>query len=96
MLGIVDWKSLSVIDFIGWAVGHDPELRVIYSSFSDRLGVRANLRVQRSLDSKTTGQNSINSPGTRCLNYQVIAYLRQYRDARGTRERDTSRRPMAR
>jgi hypothetical protein len=45
-------KSLSVIDFIGWAVGHDPELRVIYSSFSDRLGVRANLRLQRSLDSK--------------------------------------------
>ena len=27
-------KSLSVIDFIAWAVGHDPELRVIYSSFS--------------------------------------------------------------
>ena len=24
-------KSLSVIDFIAWAIGHDPELRVIYS-----------------------------------------------------------------
>jgi predicted phage terminase large subunit-like protein len=46
-------KSLSVIDFIAWAVGHDPELRVIYSSFSDRLGIRANLRLQRALDSKT-------------------------------------------
>jgi predicted phage terminase large subunit-like protein len=45
-------KSLSVIDFISWAVGHDPELRVIYSSFSDRLGIRANLRLQRALDSK--------------------------------------------
>ena len=44
-------KSLSVIDFIGWAVGHDPELRVVYSSFSDRLGIRANLRLQRALDS---------------------------------------------
>ena len=44
-------KSLSVIDFIGWAIGHDPHLRVIYSSFSDRLGIRANLRLQRSLDS---------------------------------------------
>ena len=43
-------KSLSVIDFIAWAVGHDPELRVIYSSFSDRLGIRANLRLQRALD----------------------------------------------
>jgi predicted phage terminase large subunit-like protein len=45
-------KSLSVIDFIAWAIGHDPELRVIYSSFSDRLGIRANLRLQRALDSK--------------------------------------------
>ena len=44
-------KSLSVIDFIAWCVGHDPELRVIYSSFSDRLGIRANLRLQRALDS---------------------------------------------
>jgi hypothetical protein len=44
-------KSLTVIDFISWAVGHDPELRVIYSSFSDRLGVRASLRLQRALDS---------------------------------------------
>ena len=44
-------KSLSVIDFIAWAVGRDPELRVIYSSFSDRLGIRANLRLQRALDS---------------------------------------------
>jgi predicted phage terminase large subunit-like protein len=45
-------KSLTVIDFIAWAIGHDPELRVIYSSFSDRLGIRANLRLQRALDSK--------------------------------------------
>jgi len=45
-------KSLSVIDFIAWAIGHDPELRVIYTSFSDRLGIRANLRLQRILDSK--------------------------------------------
>jgi hypothetical protein len=44
-------KSLSVIDFIAWAVGHDPDLRVIYASFSDRLGIRANLRLQRALDS---------------------------------------------
>ena len=44
-------KSLSVIDFIAWAIGHDPELRVIYSSFSDRLGIRADPRLQRPLDS---------------------------------------------
>jgi hypothetical protein len=34
-------KSLTVIDFIAWCVGHDPELRVIYTSFSDRLSIRA-------------------------------------------------------
>ena len=44
-------KSMAVIDFIAWAIGHDPELRVIFSSFSDRLGIRANLRLQRTLDS---------------------------------------------
>jgi hypothetical protein len=43
-------KSLTVIDFIAWAVGHDPQVRVIYTSFSDRLSIRANLRVQRALD----------------------------------------------
>ena len=43
-------KSLTVIDFIAWCVGHDPNLRVIYASFSDRLSIRANLRVQRALD----------------------------------------------
>lgn len=49
-------KSLSVIDFIAWCIGLDPELRVIYASFSDRLGIRANLRLQRALDSKTYKQ----------------------------------------
>ena len=44
-------KSMAIIDFIAWAIGHDPELRVIFSSFSDRLGIRANLRLQRTLDS---------------------------------------------
>jgi hypothetical protein len=43
-------KSLSVIDFVAWCVGHDPELRVIYTSFSDRLSIRVNLRMQRALD----------------------------------------------
>jgi hypothetical protein len=42
-------KSLTVIDFIAWCIGHDPQLRVIYTSFSDRLSIRANLRIQRAL-----------------------------------------------
>jgi len=44
-------KSEQVVDFISWVCGKNPDLRVIYTSFSDRLGVRANLRMQRLLDS---------------------------------------------
>ena len=43
-------KSLNVIDLIAWMVGHNPNLKVIYTSFSDRLCLRANKRMQRSLD----------------------------------------------
>ena len=43
-------KSLAVLDFAAWVAGRNPETRIIYSSFSDRLSIRANLRMQRSLD----------------------------------------------
>ena len=45
-------KSVQVIDFIAWLAGKNPDLRTIYTSFSERLGVRANLRLQRLYDSK--------------------------------------------
>ena len=44
-------KSAAVTDGISWMAGDDPSLRFIYSSFSDRLGVRANLSTQRTLRS---------------------------------------------
>ena len=40
-------KSWAVIDFIAWCAGKSPDLRTIFASFSDRLGVRANLALQR-------------------------------------------------
>jgi predicted phage terminase large subunit-like protein len=40
-------KSVQVVDFIAWLAGRHPEKRTIYASFSDRLGLRANLRLQR-------------------------------------------------
>jgi len=40
-------KSLLIVDFIAWIAGHHPDFRTIYTSFSERLGVRANLRLQR-------------------------------------------------
>lgn len=40
-------KSVTVTDFISWIVGLNRNLKVIFASFSDRLGLRANLRLQR-------------------------------------------------
>lgn len=40
-------KTRQVVEFLAWAAGKDPDLRTIYASFSDRLGVRANLTMQR-------------------------------------------------
>lgn len=43
-------KSEVVTDGIAWMAGHDPSLRFIYASFSERLGIRANLKLQRMFD----------------------------------------------
>ena len=45
-------KSWSVTDFIAWISGKLPWLRVIYSSFSYKLGIRCNTQLQRFFDSK--------------------------------------------
>lgn len=42
-------KSEAIVDFIGWLSGKHPDKRSIYASFSERLGVRANLKMQRSM-----------------------------------------------
>ncbi len=45
-------KSVMIIDFIAWLIGHRPETKTMYTSFSKRLGVRANLRLRRIMDSE--------------------------------------------
>jgi len=45
-------KTEAITDFICWLVGKHPELKTFYASFSERLGVRANLKVQRVLTRK--------------------------------------------
>lgn len=42
-------KSEAVTDGVAWMAGHNPDLRFIYASFSERLGVRANLKLQRTI-----------------------------------------------
>lgn len=44
-------KSMMIVDFIAWVSGLHPELRTIYASFSGRLGTRANLQIQRIMES---------------------------------------------
>lgn len=43
-------KSETIIDFIAWLSGRSPDLRTIYASFSERLGVRANMALQRKFE----------------------------------------------
>lgn len=45
-------KSVVVIDFLAWVIGKEPEQAHIFSSFSDRLGVRANKGIKRIISSK--------------------------------------------
>lgn len=40
-------KSELIVVFISWLAGKHPDYRSIYTSFSERLGVRANLKLQR-------------------------------------------------
>lgn len=40
-------KSRMIVEFVSWIAGKNPELRVIYASFSEWLGVRANITLQR-------------------------------------------------
>jgi hypothetical protein len=74
-------KSLSVLDFIAWAVGQDPSLRVIYTSFSDRLAIRANLRMQRALDSPVYQQIfpqtrlAMKGVGGALRNFDILEFL---------------------
>mgnify|MGYP001445119015 CR=1 FL=1 len=49
-------KSAAVTDGISWMAGDDPSIRFIYSSFSERLGVRANLSTQRTLSREKYGK----------------------------------------
>lgn len=42
-------KSRTAEDFIAWVVGRNPDLKAIYASFSDELGVRTNSTLQRTI-----------------------------------------------
>lgn len=77
-------KSDLIVSFISWMAGKNPELRTIYTSFSERLGVRANLRLQRLYDSqiykdifpntKINSSNSMTISGQFLRNREILEY----------------------
>ena len=44
-------KSFTVTDFIAWVAGKNPQLKALFTSYSDDLGIGVNLVLQRLLDS---------------------------------------------
>ena len=62
-------KSEAISDIIGWIAGRNPNLKTIFASFSERLGVRANLKLQR-LYSKKVYQDIF--PETQINNKNVV------------------------
>lgn len=77
-------KSVQIIDFIAWLAGLNPDCRTIYTSFSERLGVRANLKLQRLYDSqlykdifpatKINQSNSVTVSGQFLRNREILEY----------------------
>ena len=69
-------KSIQIIDFIAWFLGNLPDTRIIYTSVSDRLGIRANLRLQRIFDSAKFKacfpKTQINSSNTVTISSQTL------------------------
>lgn len=49
-------KSIQIIDLISWLAGRSPDKKAIYTSFSARLGIRANLRIRRAVSSSMYGR----------------------------------------
>lgn len=78
-------KSVQIVDFISWLAGKNPDLRTIYTSFSERLGIRANLRLQRLYDSELYGEifpattinksNSVTVSGQFLRNREILEYV---------------------
>ena len=53
-------KSEIIVDFIAWFAGRHPDKKTIYGSFSESLGIRANLSLRRIFDS---AQYRVTFPG---------------------------------
>jgi predicted phage terminase large subunit-like protein len=78
-------KSRGLQDFIGWVAGKNPDIRTMYASYSDDLGVSANRFLQRMFDSprykaifphtRIGGDNVVTQAGRPQRNSSLIEYV---------------------
>ena len=78
-------KSVLVIDLVSWVAGKYPDQKAIFTSFSERLGIRANLRLQRVYDSemykaifpktRLNSTNSVTISGQYLRNREILEYV---------------------
>lgn len=70
-------KTWTVTDFLAWVAGRNPELKSVYASYSDQLGERANLEIQRLLMHETYQKifprTCVGFPGWK-INTQLIEF----------------------
>ena len=78
-------KTEQVTDFIAWVAGKDPNLKTIFGSYSDDLGVKVNMTLQRVFDSQgykvafaKTKLNETNVSSANSLRWQRNSSLLEY------------------
>lgn len=49
-------KTEAACDFSAWIAGNNPDFKIIYASYSDALGIRANRTLQRTVSSEAFGK----------------------------------------
>jgi predicted phage terminase large subunit-like protein len=78
-------KSVQVRDFVAWVAGKNPALKTIFASYSDDLGVRTNVELQRIFDNpryqmvfpntRIPSSNVVTLAGRHLRNSSVIEYM---------------------
>ncbi|MGL4757305.1 MAG: phage terminase large subunit [Aeromonadaceae bacterium] len=78
-------KSVQIVEFLAWLLGRIGDTRCIYTSFSERLGIRANLSIQRMMGSakykevfpntRIPEKNSVTISGQKLRNREIVELL---------------------
>jgi predicted phage terminase large subunit-like protein len=78
-------KTEGLIDFMAWCAGQDPNMRTIFASYSDDLGIRVNMSLQRIFDgphyrkvfarTKISEDNVVTQTGRWLRNSSIFEYV---------------------